>query len=80
MSLPDKVQTIKDVNIPTNINQLRSSISVIHDYKHSSHILTVSCRMAPKQAMWEWDKYCQKVIILMNHFEWTLIPAKHGLR
>ena len=33
MSLPDNVQTIKDVSIPTNINQLRSSMSVIRDYR-----------------------------------------------
>ena len=33
MPLPDKVQAIKDIAVPTNIKQLRSFIGVINYYR-----------------------------------------------
>ena len=33
MSLPDTVQTIEDIAVPTNKKQLRSFIGVINNYR-----------------------------------------------
>ena len=48
MPLPDKVQAIKDIAVPTNKNQLRSFIGEINYYgdmwKHRSDILAVELK------------------------------------
>ena len=54
MPLPDKVQVIKDIAVPTNKKQLRSFIGAINYYrdmwKHRSDILTPLTKMTSKQA------------------------------
>ena len=53
MPLPDKVQAIKDIAVPTNKKQLRSFIEVINYYrdmwKYRSDILTPLTQMTSKQ-------------------------------
>ena len=53
MPLPDKIQAIKDVAIPTNNKQLRSFIGVINYYrdmlKHRLDILAPLTEMSSKQ-------------------------------
>ena len=60
MPLPDKVQSIKDIAVPTNKKQLRSFIGVVNYYrdmwKHRSDILTPLPQMTSKQATWNWSK------------------------
>ena len=64
MPLPDKVQAIKDIAVPTNKKQLRSFIQVINYYrdmwKHTSDILTPWPKMTSKQATWNWTEEHQK--------------------
>ena len=58
MPLPDKVQAIKGIAVPTNKKQLRRFIGVINQYrdmwKHRSDILALSTSMTSKQATWNW--------------------------
>ena len=64
MPLPDKVQAIKDIAVPTNKMQLRSFIGVINYYrdmqKHRSDILTPLTKMTSKQATWNQTEGHQK--------------------
>ena len=64
MPLPDKVQAIKDIAVPTNKKQLRSFIGVIKYYrdmwKHRSDILTPLTKMTSKQATWNRTEEHQK--------------------
>ena len=64
MPLPDKVQAIKDIAVPTNKKQLRSFIGVINYYrdmwKHRSDILTPLTKMTSKQATWNWTEEHQQ--------------------
>ena len=56
MYLPDKVQVITDIAVPTNKTQLKSFIGVINYYrdmwKYRSDILTPLTKMTCKQATW----------------------------
>ena len=64
MPLPDKVQAIKNIAIPTTKKQLRSFIGIINYYRdmwqHRSDILTPLSSMTSKQAKWEWTPACQQ--------------------
>ena len=64
MSLPDKVEAIKNIAVLTNQRQLRSFIGLINNYKdmwqHRSESLTPLSNMTYKQAKWNWSKECQK--------------------
>ena len=64
MPLPDKVEAIKNIAVPTTKKQLRSFIGLINYYrdmwKHRSDILTPLSAMTSKQAKWNWDTKCQK--------------------
>ena len=57
MPLPDKVQAILNIAIPTTKKQLRSFIGIINYYRdmwqHRSDILTPLSSMTSKQAKWE---------------------------
>ena len=62
--LPDKVEAIKNIAVPTTKRQLQSFIGLINYYrdmwKHRSGILTPLSSMTSKQAKWNWSKECQK--------------------
>ena len=64
MPLPDKVEAIKYIAVPTTKKQLRRFMVLINYYrdiwKHWSGILTPSSIMTSKQAIWNWNKECQK--------------------
>ena len=64
MPLPDKVQAIQNLAVPTTKKQLRSFIGVINYYRdmwiHRSDVLTPLTSMTSKQAKWKWDDKCQK--------------------
>ena len=64
MPLPDKVEAIKNIAVPTTKKQLRSFIGLINYYRdmwqHRSGILTPLSSMTSKQAKWNWSKECQK--------------------
>ena len=64
MPLPDKVEAIKNIAVPTTKKQLRSFIGLINYYrdmwKHRSGILTPLSSMTSKQAKWNWNEECQK--------------------
>ena len=64
MPLPDKVETIKNIVVPTTKKQLRALIGFINYYrnmwKYRSDILTSLSSMTSKQAKWNWNKQCQK--------------------
>ena len=64
MPLPDKVQAIKNIAVPTTKKQLRSFIGIINYYRdmwiHRSEVLSPLTSMTSKQAKWNWDAKCQK--------------------
>ena len=64
MPLPDEVQAVKNIALPTTKNRLRSFIGLINYYgdiwQHRSEILTPLSSMTSKQAKWNWSKECQK--------------------
>ena len=64
MPLPDKVQAIKNIAVPTTKKQLRSFIGIINYYRdmwiHRSEVLAPLTSMTSKQATWNWDAKCQK--------------------
>ena len=71
MPLPDKVQVIKDITVPTNKNQLRCFIGLINYYrymwKHRTDIVTHFIKkITSKQATWNWTKELQKACDHMN--------------
>ena len=72
MPLPEKVQTIKDIAVPTNNKQLTSFLKVINYYrdmwKHRSDILTPLTKMTSKQATRNWTKEHQKAFEHMEKF------------
>ena len=55
MPLPDKVQAINDIDVPTN-KKVRSFMEVINYYrdmwKHRLYILTSPAKMTSKQTIW----------------------------
>ena len=63
--MPDKIEAIKKIAVPTTKKQLRSFIGLINYYrdvwKHRSDILTSLSSMTSKQAKWNWSKGCQNV-------------------
>ena len=65
MPLPDKVEAIKNIAVPTSKNQLQSFIGLINYYremwKHRSGILTPLSSMTSKEAKWNCIIKCQKV-------------------
>ena len=64
MPLPDKVEVIKNIAVPTTKKQLRNFMGLINYYrdmrKHRSGILTPLSGMTSKQAKRNWSKECQK--------------------
>ena len=62
MPLPDKVEAIKNIAVPTTKRQLRSFIGLINYYRdmwqHRSGILIPLSSMTYKQAKWNWSKEC----------------------
>ena len=64
MPLPDKVQAIKDIGVPTNKKQLRTFIGVINYYsgmwKHRSDILAPLTKITSKHPTWNWTEEHQK--------------------
>ena len=64
MPLPDKVEAIKNVAVPTTKKQLQSFIGLINYYrdmwKHKSGIVIPLSSMTSKQAKWKWSKESQK--------------------
>ena len=64
MRLPDKVQAIKNIAVPTNKKQLRCLIKKFNYYrdmrKHRSDILAPLTKMTSKQATWNWTQEYQK--------------------
>ena len=64
ISLPDKVEAIKNIAILTTKKQLRTSIGLINYYRdkwqHKSEILTPLPSMTSKQAKWIRSNKCQK--------------------
>ena len=70
MHLPDKVQAIEGIAVPTNKKQLRCFIGVTNYYrdmwKYRLDILTPSTKMTSKQATWNWTEEHQKAFVHMN--------------
>ena len=70
MPLPDKVQTIKDIAVPSNKKQLTNFLGGINYYrdmwKHRSDILNPLTKMTSKQAIWNWTEEQQKAFEHMN--------------
>ena len=70
MLLPDTVQAIKDVAVPTNKKQLRSFIGVINYYrdmwKRRPDILIPLTKMTGKQATWKRTEEHQKAFERMK--------------
>ena len=66
MPLPDKVQVIQNIAVPKTKKQLRSFIGIINYYRdmwiHRFEILAPLTSMTSKQAKWNWDSKCQKII------------------
>ena len=64
MSLPDKVEAMKNIAVPTTKKQLRSFICLINYcremWKHRSSILTPLLSITSKQVKWNWSKKCKK--------------------
>ena len=56
MPLPDKVEAIKNIAVPTTKNQLRSLIGLINFYRdmwqNSSEMLSLLSSMTSKQSKW----------------------------
>ena len=69
--LPEKVQTIKHIVVPTNKKHLRSFIGVINYYrdmwKNRSDILTPLTKMTSIQATWNWTKETHKAFEYINN-------------
>ena len=65
MPLPDIVEAIKNIAVPTTKSQLCSFIGLINYYrdiwKHRSCTLTPLSGITSKQVKWNWSKECQKV-------------------
>ena len=65
MPLPDKIEAIKNIAVPTTKKQLRSFIGLINHHRvmwhHWSEVITSLSSMNFKQAKWNWSKECQKV-------------------
>ena len=65
MTLPDKVEVVKNIVVPTSKKQLRSFIGLINYYRdiwqHRSKILNPSSSMSSKQAKWNYRKEYHKV-------------------
>ena len=64
MPLPDKVEAIKIIAVPTTKKQFWSFIGLINYYrdvcKHISGFCTLLSSMTSKQAKWNWRKEYQK--------------------
>ena len=71
MHLPDKVQEIEHIDVPTNKKQLRSFIGVVNYcrdmWKHKSDILTPLTKMTSKHATWNWTEEHQKAFEHMKN-------------
>ena len=63
MPLPDKVEVIKNIAVPTAKKQLQSFILLIKHYRDRKDrfgILTPLSSITSKQAKWNWSKERQK--------------------
>ena len=64
MPLPDKVEAIKNIALPTTNKQLRSFVGPINYYRdmwqHRFETLTPLSSITFKQAKWNWSEECQK--------------------
>ena len=64
MPLPDKVETINNIAVPTTKKQLQSFKGLINYYrdmwKHRSGMFTPLSDMTSKHTKWNWNKECQK--------------------
>ena len=65
MPLPDKVEAIKNIAVPTTEKHIRSFFALINYYRdmwhHRSRILTPLSSMTFKKNKWIWSKKCQEV-------------------
>ena len=70
MSLPDKVEAIKNIAVTFTKKQLRSFIGRITYYRamwqHISEILAILSRITLKQTKWNWSKEYRRYLIQLK--------------
>ena len=83
MPLPDKVEAIKSITVPTTIKQLLNFIGLINYYrdmwKQRSLVLTPLTPLTSKHSKFNWSKESQKTFNTMKKLvsRETLLPYQN---
>ena len=70
MPLPDKIEAIKKITVPTTKKKLQNFLGLVNYYKdiwkHRSVFLTPISLMTSEQAKWNCSKECQKAFDIIK--------------